>query len=214
MYPVNRRANGQLAAGHMSTLATSSYAQMSYPTERFCQNDTLFRPTRTSAREALTSFPHPRTRSPPKFDTIGEQPYVPRRDSMDRSNISVSKEDSLRQMEPQASPSTMASVKPSPVPVQNLEDFAFSPLTEANGMVAFSVAECALMGDEFDENSDIDRTIRRIEQRATGELIRLVCIVSLLTTILLHKILRTLLYYEALKVYDIPRVHPKYCLFQ
>lgn len=160
MHPTNLRNNSPYASGHLLSMAASSYTQKPYPSERFCQNDTLFRPARVSAREACNG--------PQRLDSLRGQPPFPRRDSLDMSLSPISRRDHLRQMEPQESPSAVSPPVSKTIPDRNLEDFAFSPLTEANGMVAFSVAECALMGDEFDEDSDIDRTIKMIEQRATN----------------------------------------------
>jgi len=105
--------------------------------------------------------------SPPRFATARNQSQGTQKCSVDKVPLQpVSREESIRQTEPQASPSNVQQDENS---FDDMRSFNSSPSTEANRIVAFSVAECALQGDDEDDGIDIDHRIRMIERRMTSK---------------------------------------------
>jgi hypothetical protein len=104
--------------------------------------------------------------SPPRFATARAQSHATQKSSINKVCLHpVSREESIRQTEPQASPSNVHQDES----FDDMRSFNSSPSTEANRIVAFSVAECALQGDDEDDGIDIDQRIRMIERRMTSK---------------------------------------------
>jgi hypothetical protein len=190
LYPVNRRSSSPPSTTGLLYYHSQTDAQGLYPRQNPRASNALFGKSNLQqstfpspppsvvaanrsimARPGLTNRPQVQRRTLTEPTSLIEAKNIQHyRTHQARHSVptSPSREDSVRQTEPSACSGSAERSS------SDLETLNFSPLTEANRMVATSVALSALMDeDEEADVMDIDKRIREVELEALGKFLSL-----------------------------------------